>query len=551
MGFVILTLLLVPWTGSAQVLEVHHYRSEASLAQALQPGPAPGIAPADAYVAAKVVFTGEVRPLGAEAAEGMRAWIAARPDRRPETFLRYVREFQFEDRGQRVWLPVAEGGDLARRLARAEQVEVFIDVAGSVSGRVVAAVRRINHGWDRSTWRPVNAEAHAEALRVSDHARDAVERIRECLIRFSRAQPRIGVPDSLAALGPAGTDCLDAELTGASAEPYRITFVPGVRDATGRAHIFMVCAKPARDILDGVETHVADEGGLARAVGTDYDDGRSLSCAQAGHWDYDPLRHVKLCLLVHADRERGTGYPSDLLGFGPEGNGCLVLRADGRAKLHDTVFETQEGLLYYEPDKVVPRTRFQLRYTRNVSRHRVEYLTTETGSRHAALDEGKGATRESPEAETFLAALIAGDEADRVRQHELRASCDAGRFVDCYELAHRRLLWNDFAEASKLWRTACDRGVAESCLYDRKRLEAYRDVWSVRCGGGDADACWVERAHDPNSVYYHALGLRRACEDGKRASCEAIAGDAAKLAAGQPILKVNRPAFSIQGTAPR
>lgn len=547
MRALLLAMLLLPGPAMARLeYPPRAYAPAASLAAALKAGARDHIRDDNRRVSVPAVFTGEVRPLTAESAEGLRAWIAARRDWRAEMVLRFVREFRFESAGQRFWLPVAEGGDFMRHMAPGESLELAVDIAGSHDRRVVASVKAIARAGDRQYTRTVNDDARNEVELAAEAARQGVERVIGCATRHALLHPALGIPASLDAMGPAGTGCLDAGLAAGKLDRYRLSFWPGVPDAAGRTHLLLACARPERDTLDGNETHAGDERGLATRHRGGF---ASPTCTQAATWEYDPLRHLKACLVVHADRERGTGYAANLLSFGPSGNGCLVLRADGARKLHDTLFESHDGLLYYEPDASVPRTRFQLRHKQRSSRHEVEYLTTETGSRHGALAEGRGVTRDDPEPEVFLERLHASDRSDLDRQAAWRPACEAGRYADCIELAHRRLLWGDFAEAWALWRKACEGGIAEGCLFDRTRLEAYRKVWSARCRERDEEACRVERSHNPTEVYYHALVLRRACEAGKRESCDALATAAAQLARELPILPVGR-ALNPTGIAP-
>lgn len=522
------------------------YARAASLAAALEAGARDPIRDDNRRVSVPAVFTGEVRPLTAQSAEGLRAWIAARRDWRAELVSRFVREFRFESAGQRFWLPVAEGGDFMRHMAPGESFELAVDIAGSHDRRVVASVKAIARAGDRQYTRTVNDDARKEVELAAEVARQGVERVIGCATRHARSHPAVGIPASLDAVGPAGTGCLDAGLAAGKLDRYRLSFWPGVPDSAGRAYLLLACARPERDILDGDETHAGDERGLATRRQANF---ASPTCTQAATWEDDALRHLKACLVAHADRERGTGYAADLLSFGPSGNGCLVVGADGARKLHATLFDSRDGRLYYEPDTSVPRTRFQLRHARRFSRHEVEYLTTETGSRHGALAEGRGATRDDPEPEVFVERLHASDRSDLDRQAAWRPACEAGRFTDCLELAHRRLLWRDFAEASALWRKACEGGIAEGCLFDRGRLEAYQKVWRARCRARDEEACRVASSHYPDEVYYHALVLRRACEAGKRESCDALATAAAQLARELPILPAGR-ALNPTGIAP-
>ncbi|MGH8674401.1 MAG: hypothetical protein ACREVG_08840 [Burkholderiales bacterium] len=486
--------------------------------------------------ATDAVYTGGVRALQPQTGEALRAWIATVPGWHAPRRFRYVREFEFESGGTRHWLAVAEGGDFARHMAPREAVRLAIDLARVPDGSVLAAVRAIGRAGDRQFTRTVNDVAREEVQGVADAARTSLARVLECAALYARSHTAIGVPPSLAALGPSGSGCLDAQLASGRLDRYRLYYWPGVRDPAGNARIHFACARPERDVLDGVETHAGDERGMATRDYADFDDGVSRTCTQAAQWQYDALRHLKACLVVHADRDGGSGYAANLLSFGAAGNGCLAATPEASAKLHDTLFETNDGLLYYEPDANVPRTRFQVRHKRRSNRHEIEYLATETGSRHGALSDGRGATRADPEPEVFVARLAASDQADRERQAAWRTTCEAGNAHHCLELAHRRLLWNDFGEASALWRKACSGGSPEACLFARPSLEEYREAFRRRCREKEAEACRAASEHEPNRVYYHALFLRRECEAGKGASCEALAAAAQRLARQEPIL---------------
>ena len=151
-----------------------------------------------------------MRATPAEAIKAIVAWDIKRGSgENPARSASFRREFEFEAAGKRHWIPVFETGDAARFLKAGEQVEVYLVKPSEAQLRGAVYVRGIKHGYDRVPYPLVNDKANEEAIRLGQAAQAAMKRVDECLARFAREQPTLGVPPTLAALGHAGTDCLE------------------------------------------------------------------------------------------------------------------------------------------------------------------------------------------------------------------------------------------------------------------------------------------------------------------------------------------------------
>ncbi|APV52138.1 hypothetical protein BWI17_22190 [Betaproteobacteria bacterium GR16-43] len=546
MRILLAILVVAPALGFAQDFQYERVYPDSALAIVSRlPGDAKAAATTeglDKGYAAKVTYTGGVRPLSAKTVEALKAWAkaAAIPEQRIE---RYVREFEFEELGLRYWLPVAEGGDYAKYMVAGEKMQVFVRVPGTFANTKLVIARGINRGWDRRSWRPPSTEASEELRLTRDETQAAMQKVVECLGKFAQSNPGVGVPESLAALGPGGTRCLEANVASGSLGHHAFQLWPAVRDATGRSPAYLVCARPTRPMLDGVDVFAADERGLAKHAYPDEDDGIK-TCTQAAYWDYDPARHLKACLVAHADPK--AGYPANLQLFGPKGNRCMSYAGDG---LEDLYVRADDVRFHYEPEMATPISRHLLRSVQRFTRYGLSEITTEGGERLAARE--GSATRQSESREALEKRLLAIDEADRQNRMALTRTCDAGNAQDCYALAHAIHGWGDYTGAYPLWHRACAGGVKEACLFDPQARDAFKAAIDARCAGGDQRACAARYGNDSAAIYEHSIELYRACEKGRREACTALSADAATFAAGQPFTHAEPPRAKVFGIPPR
>jgi hypothetical protein len=89
----------------------------------------------------------------------------------------------------------------------------------------------------------------------------SIETIQKCAQEYSSTHPDLGYPDSIALLGPSGTNCIDGKLVARGGRNYNITYTPGVKNAEGRVETFVITANPVEYGRSGDSSYFSDETG--------------------------------------------------------------------------------------------------------------------------------------------------------------------------------------------------------------------------------------------------------------------------------------------------
>jgi hypothetical protein len=328
-----------------------------------------------------------------------------------------------------------------------------------------------------------NAQANERA------AKNALLKINQCAAQAAALAGANGYPVGLAAMGPAGTGCLDADLARGRLSGYSVEYLPGLPDASGRIAIYATCATP---------TDYPGGGGLTLASHQDTDDvGENgdaklsvpMSCERAWHYymgAISALQSLSACAIRYAHQRPVEGYPPSLLDL--QGIHCDV--------------GTKE--IDYRPAVVAkgPRRSFEAR-TRGVWRgHRGSFLIDETGVVRLAR-EGE-AQRDSPTLRDVAADAAAQDAA----RTAARATAGRAALAAC--------------EAGDA--PACDR-YAEHALFDLRREDEATQYFRRACDAAHEASCLSIRSSDPlaNDVYDTSINLRGQCRDGWTRGCEGLA----------------------------
>ena len=85
--------------------------------------------------------------------------------------------------------------------------------------------------------------------------------IDKCSQEFAASHPETGYPESLAQLGPSGTDCLPAALVQPQIKEFTITYEPGAKDSDGRIGGYSVKARETSPKGKDVSSIFTDESG--------------------------------------------------------------------------------------------------------------------------------------------------------------------------------------------------------------------------------------------------------------------------------------------------
>lgn len=370
------------------------------------------------------------------------------------------------------------------------------------------------------TWMQEQRTQQALAMSANDRAAGAaVEAIVKCAGAYRERDLAGSFPAGLDALAAGG--CLSGEVARGAAPGYALTYLPGVRDASGAIAIFAVCAQPQNWQVSGTQVLVADESGARAAFLADEARTATPACHDAMPIPSRLVQRVKYCALRYARNHPQVGYPRTLADMVDEAEGCLPLPG--------------AGLIWYQAPE-----------------YRLTYLTGEADAAFKILLRGAGGMANQYADSNGASYRFEGRMPPRIaklprpwqeQQHRKRsapgalaAECEAGNHDSCYWLGHLAAMGTgdvpqDPRRARPLLERACDNGIGPACT-ELTRLEdprtgdipaapdrAERDqrnlgLWERACQLGDPTACvdaaYVHRsgsAPDRSLLEQMAVGL--------------------------------------------
>lgn len=309
-------------------------------------------------------------------------------------------------------------------------------------------------------------------------AHRAVHEIVRCAWAWADAHSARGFPPDLAALGPAGSGCLDEQTVKGELAAHHLSYQPAIKSPSGRVELFDVCAAAQRRPRGGGNTYVVDESGLFLIAQPRNVEEAPPGCAEA--WGKGP-RRAKHCLVTGADP--ASGHPREARALSAALGSCLGVRAV-ETKDDGLVFDAEGERLIYRPG--TPDAAGIVREFELAGRSAGEsWLLDETGRIHLAT--GRDATRSDPtDAERKEIACRERGDADAcqdagrafegdvgVRPDPARAAalyelgCEAGLARGCLSAASLyawdRSIGGDWPRVARLNRRACDLGDAQGC----------------------------------------------------------------------------------------
>jgi hypothetical protein len=159
------------------------------------------------------------------------------------------------------------------------------------------------------------ADIQANTRQNQYRASEALRDIKRCAAEAATQAGAAGYPSTLAALGPSGTRCLDAELAAGRRPGYIIEYLASPPDANGRISTYTTCARPAGPTHGGLPTMAghADK----PAVVENGDPGRAtpMSCSQVWQLERSPaltLYSLSACAIRYAREHPQIGYPASV-----------------------------------------------------------------------------------------------------------------------------------------------------------------------------------------------------------------------------------------------
>ncbi len=363
-------------------------------------------------------------------------------------------------------------------------------------------------------------ESRTEAIyRNEQSARDAMATAAACLKRHAERQS--GYPSRMEALVADG--CLDAALAAGRLPAHRLRYSPGVPDADGLIRLYGLCAEViAEDYMERAwRTYVADETGNMQQAEPRQGMTRGPACGEA--WEDRLIERVRYCVVDHAARFPGKGYPATLGAVAVHpGTGCLSPSpyADLNVERDGAAVRMKERRVAYRAGTADAQGRvagFEIHGEQVIGgRWTVQVMVDERGDWHFA--EGRQATRADPGSDK-LATRLAADEAERqaVRAAEMR-QCEAGNARLCRALGEASYGARRDSEAFAAWRQGCAHGDGVSCLLSR-REEGFQ-IFTIALDFGRECAAKAAGACDK----LEKLGRDHlACQGGEQPGCSALA----------------------------
>lgn len=414
--------------------------------------------------------------------------------------------------------------------------------------------------------------------RNEDAARQALDRVATCLKQ--RVENGSGIPASLAALGPAGTKCLDERTAAGTLPGHRLLYWFGAPDSMGKVRLFSLCAEVSNYPKSAWRTYVADESSKATYVEVQEKMRDPYTCSQA--WMGDPLRRAKHCIVAYA--AKNGSYPRTLEEVGSGATSCLAPSPLDDTRITHSGFKTKDADVSYRPaaaDAQGRITAFELHGTQTMYPHRFNIMIDETGAAHAANE--RDAARNDVAPAEFVK-LTEVQQAETKKERELLwTQCDNGGADVCVKLALSEKGGPASSSAEKFWKKGCEHGSELSCVFSarqsdpevfylarndqedcdagkpegceriKKLARDYRGCngnepdgchglarrvargntqkanayWDKGCKAGHAESCFFLKIRD--FVYINAMNLADACEAGGATQCAALKQQISKL----------------------
>lgn len=340
------------------------------------------------------------------------------------------------------------------------------------------------HAGVAATIRYEQATVH-DRIGAARQARQALERIDACAAQALQRPGALGVPATLAGLGPAGSGCLDAVLASGKLPAYAIHWLaaPAI---DGRIPGYVACALPTDYPRGAGQTFAGDGSGERVQENGDPKRPDPLPCEAVWHGDPGPvsaLRGLRHCAFLYAKSRPTEGYPPSLAEL--RNFGCLP----------------SEFVKAYETDAQAPRLRFSARAEGGWHGRYGSFLIDESGTLRYA--EKGPATRES----TPL------HEVEKAGQAAMQSQKDARLKAGAEDLA------------------ACEKGDAEACeryaehaAFDLNLPEESKKNFERACAAGRRAACLSVRSTDMkrNESHHAVMWFRNLCRKGNPRACEAI-----------------------------
>lgn len=317
-------------------------------------------------------------------------------------------------------------------------------------------------------------------------AKEQLQRINRCASQAAALADAKGYPVSLAALGPAGTRCLDAEVAAGKLAGWTVEYLPGLPDATGRILMYATCAqstvryrewKGAKLVSHENTDHVEVAAGGPSS---------SVTCENA--WsDQDAvfaLRGLAACAMRYAHERPLEGYPSTL----DDLRGVRCKHADGKIDYRT------------DPATDGPRRSFEAVKGGSSRGSHGRFYIDETG---VVRYEAKGEP---------------GKQSLAFREFEARRDDSVRRRAEEVSAAGRAAL----APCEAGDADACDRH-AEYLLLELRQSEAAETYFRRACEAGRPHACAaIARKDAAGNPEYDGIYVRAQCRLGNERACEAV-----------------------------
>ena len=143
--------------------------------------------------------------------------------------------------------------------------------------------------------------------------RESVSHVQACAHRYAVEHPERGYPPNLAAMGPAGSRCLDKSLAAGQVGAISIVYVSDSPDATGRVPSFVVTTRGKTGDKYEVEVAYGDTSGFVRAG----DPGGPPEKLRLADDAMRVLRAVRNCAERYRELHPDDGYPDSIGVLGP------------------------------------------------------------------------------------------------------------------------------------------------------------------------------------------------------------------------------------------
>ncbi len=341
-----------------------------------------------------------------------------------------------------------------------------------VAHGAVAAVARLEAN--------IQANTRQNQYRASAALRD----INRCATEAAAQAGAAGYPSTLAALGPSGTRCLDAELAAGRRPGYIIEYLASPPDANGRIATYTTCARPAAPTHGGLPTMAGHADAPAVIQNGDPARAAPMSCAQVWQLERSPaltLYSLSACAIRYAREHPQIGYPASV----------ADLAALACELAHPETLVYRPG-----PGGKGPRRSFEALATGSIWGRRGSFFIDESGVLRFAAQGDAG--RDAPALKDINADVRQRFDQRVAAAPEAAAACDRGEALACDRYGEHALLdLNRRDEADRYFLRACDAGHAPACLLTSSSAATHE-------------------------VQYTSLRLRRQCRDGQTRACEGL-----------------------------